>query len=614
MEIKQLEYENHNHRQKANELLANGEYKEALEILNKYLCDKSTKLEERQGVLTEIGLTYKKLCEFEKAKECFQLILDDSESLEMIKALIRIADVEIYLGQYPVARERLEKCQQQMKDHQNCSEYNEIMSSMNESLAFLSREKGEFKDALAFIENAIQFGQSQRESEALMKQHHHRGDIYLDASRIKESTEDLAKSLEMAVTLKGISHPDLIGILNSFAFLNSVNGRFKEGKVFIDRALTLSEKCFPRDHLQKARAYLNLGLYHKKFNQYEEAIKNIETAKNMYISILGGNHPQVAVSTNYLCTIYYEQGDYTRAKEGLTEALEANVKILGEKHPNIGDSYRRIGCLHKEEGKYNEAFGYFEKALGIFLDTFGPSHEMLASSYSDIGTIFYRLDNQSEALDNYKKALEISFGIFGENHPNVAREYHNLGMIYGDLGNKSLEIKYYKRALRIEKAIFGKNHTNIADTYQNLGVVYGEMGMLEKALEKHEKSLGMRLQVFGNKHPSISSSYYGLGYIYAEQKNYEKAMQFFGKSVRLREEFYGRCHLKTANCFQSMGFLFEQVKCFQDSKKFFLKSYQGKKKINCQSQTSLQNLARTIDFIDRDIALSEKNWPSANIF
>ena len=616
----ELEEDQKHNQEKANQLFLKGEYQEALDLLNKYFSYKTTIGEfsqtEKHEILMEMGRNHQKLCEFEKAKECFQLVLEEKQksenALDMLAVLNCIGNIEIYLAQYPAALQKLETCKQLAEIYKDYPEYNEIMSGICESFALLSKEKGEFSDALTFIEEAIEFTQ-ENDKTSLIRQYCMRGEIYMDTSKIKKASEDLAKSLEMSVTQKGTtSHPDMIEILNSFALLNSINGKYKEGKIFIDRAIGLSEQFFPKkDHLQKARAYLSLGLYYKKFNQYDEAIKEIEIARNMYRNILGNEHPQVTISTNYLCTIFYEQGEYSKAKEGLLEALEINKRILGEKHPSIGDTYRRIGCCHKEEGKYNEAFDYFKRSLNIFLDVFGSLHETLASSYSDIGTIYYRLDDQHQALKNYKKALEVSYRLFGEDHPNVAREYHNLGMVYGDLGNKNLEVKYYKKALKIEKAIFGKNHTNIADTYQNLGVVYGEMGMLDKALKKQEQSLQIRLYVFGNKHHSVSSSYYGLGYIYAEKKDYYKAMQFFGKSLNLREEFYGRCHMKTANCCQSIGFLYDQVKALGDSKKCFLKSYQAKKRQACQNKASLQSLGRTIEYLDRDIAVSEKNWPES---
>ncbi len=607
------------YQEKANQLFSKGEYQEALDLLHKYFSYKTTSDEEfsqkeKHEILMEMGRNHQKLCEFGKAKEYFQQVLEEKQksenALDTLAVLNSIAEIEICLAQYPAAQAKLEKCKQLAEIYKDYPEYNEIMSGISESLALLAKEKGEFSNALAFIEEAIEFSQEKEDKNGLIRQYCRRGEIYMDTSKIKKANEDLAKSLEMSVAEKGTtSHPDMIEILNTFALLNSINGKFKEGKIFIDRAIALSEQFFPKDHLQKARAYLSLGLYYKKFNQYDEAIKEIEKARNIYRNILGNEHPQVTVSTNYLCTIFYEQGEYPKAKEGLLEALEINKRILGEKHPSIGDSYRRIGCLHKEEGKYNEAFDYFQKSLKIFLDVFGSLHETLASAYSDIGTIYYRLDDQHQALKNYKKALEVSYRLFGEDHPNVAREYHNLGMVYGDLGNKNLEVKYYKKALKIEKEIFGKNHTNIADTYQNLGVVYGEMGLLDKALKKQEQSLHIRLYVFGNKHHSVSSSYYGLGYIYAEKKDYYKAMQFFEKSIRLREEFYGRCHMKTANCCQSIGFLYDQVKALKDSRKCFLKSYQAKKRQSCQNKASLQNLGRTIEYLDRDIALAEKNWP-----
>ena len=51
--------------------------------------------------------------------------------------------------------------------------------------------------------------------------------------------------------------------------------------------------------------------------------------------------------------------------EYYTKSLEIYLSIFGENHPNVATSYSNIGLIYYNQGDYSKALEYFEKSYAI---------------------------------------------------------------------------------------------------------------------------------------------------------------------------------------------------------------------------------------------------------
>ena len=73
------------------------------------------------------------------------------------------------------------------------------------------------------------------------------------------------------------------------------------------------------------------------------------------------------------------------------EASEIWISVVGENHPDLATNYNNISVVYISTGQYDKALEYCQLALKIRESNFGENDSRLASSYNNIGSLYYRL-------------------------------------------------------------------------------------------------------------------------------------------------------------------------------------------------------------------------------
>ncbi|MCP4349761.1 MAG: tetratricopeptide repeat protein [Desulfobacterales bacterium] len=209
----------------------------------------------------------------------------------------------------------------------------------------------------------------------------------------------------------------------------------------------------------------------------------------------------VAALLNELGYVYWQLGDYRKAREYYEKALAIDINVFGDNHPNIAIDYNNLGAAYHDLGEARKATEYYEKALAIDINVFGENHPKVAIRYNNLGEACRITGKVHKATEYYEKALAIDINVFGENHPDVAIDYNNLGAAYRALGDAYKATEYYEKALAIDINVFGDNHPSVAIDYNNLAFAWKELGEVRKATEYYEKALLIFTNVYGTEHP-----------------------------------------------------------------------------------------------------------------
>lgn len=78
------------------------------------------------------------------------------------------------------------------------------------------------------------------------------------------------------------------------------------------------------ENAETADIYFNTGGIHLHLADYPKALEYYEKARDIYIKVLGIDHPNVAGCLNNIGSAYKEQGDYTKALEYYKKSLDIN--------------------------------------------------------------------------------------------------------------------------------------------------------------------------------------------------------------------------------------------------------------------------------------------------
>ena len=82
---------------------------------------------------------------------------------------------------------------------------------------------------------------------------------------------------------------------------------------------------------------------------------------------------------NVLGVAYYRNGDWKRAAATLHKARDMKITVLGEEHPDLAITLHNLGCCAIKLGDNNRAREYLTAAIEMLRPTVDPSHPTLVS-------------------------------------------------------------------------------------------------------------------------------------------------------------------------------------------------------------------------------------------
>jgi tetratricopeptide (TPR) repeat protein len=180
------------------------------------------------------------------------------------------------------------------------------------------------------------------------------------------------------------------------------------------------------------------------------------------------NNPDFADVCNRLGQIYYQKGDYSRAREFLEKAVQLN--------PDYTEASLNLAITLNEMKQYGRAKEIIEQAQTratrkrTALEPFIAGK--LANKHKEIGDIYREMSMFVESIDEYRKALNLSPG-FPDIQVKLAVTLREIGMT-----DEALDI--------LTRAI--EQRPDYLDARIQLGT-YFSRGFLERAKEQWELAL-----------------------------------------------------------------------------------------------------------------------------
>lgn len=193
--------------------------------------------------------------------------------------------------------------------------------------------------------------------------------------------------------------------LRAYALTKIGRVRYMKGlktgvKDFLLEGLELAREA--NDHQTKAMALNFLGLYQRRFESAEEALRTFEQAYRIYEEM---HHPRGMANTLLNIGIAYGHlGDLEKDMEVNQKALKISEDI-GDLY-TIASSSHNVGVILLDSGKPREALPYLLKSLEI-----QKSMEDLLSqslTLSNIGACYYQLGELEKAVRAHSEGIELA--------------------------------------------------------------------------------------------------------------------------------------------------------------------------------------------------------------
>ena len=361
---------------------------------------------------------------------------------------------------------------------------------IHRNLGLLFLHKGDFEEAIAHFNEALEFNPSHYEI------YNYLGIAYNNWKKYPKAMSAFSRVLELA--------PDLLSVRYKVAIVLYNLRKYDEALEEMQHLVALNPKF--------ADFHYHLGVVYAHQRQFEQAQKAFSRAI--------GLNPHYLLAKIQLSLIMAAQGQYESSLETLNE-------IIREK-PTYPDLHFQAGVIRAAQKDWKGATDSIRKALEI--------NENYANPHFILGILFLRNNEYEKAGKEIQRALDLDLE---ESKHSFAKNI----LDYLEIRKKTPSVKDQETLLaQMIPLQEGYLETMLQTFPQHLSIVPDYLEILEKFGSKWDRPLLATLIRFYEeaiaKAPKYADLHFQLGRIYDQMEDGDKAVKAFSEALEINPLFY----------------------------------------------------------------------------
>ena len=123
----------------------------------------------------------------------------------------------------------------------------------------------------------------------------------------------------------------------------------------------LSIKAFHSNHPLIASAIINKGIVYQNEKTYNSALEQFEQASKIIKASVGDKHINYAFVLSHIGKLYLEKNKTKEAEQYEQEALQIFISVYGNRHPEVAQCYNEIASIMLYKKNYTEALNFYQE-------------------------------------------------------------------------------------------------------------------------------------------------------------------------------------------------------------------------------------------------------------
>lgn len=337
-------------------------------------------------------------------------------------------------------------------------------------------------------------------------------------------------------------------------------------------------QAFGDNHTFVAGTQKNIGMVLAERGEYEEAMKEFESAMRIYLTVNEGNEMNRDVASAISCmgNVKNRVGELDAALTQYTEALriykeihskqnspgESNKIVTSQRVDTLRDvtsTLKVIGMVHAKTGDLDTAMRFFQEAMTLLRTSGDDSNtsggrETTASVLTRIASIHLKKGDLDMAMTHYREAYDLTVNNRSTtNHHEVASILHYIGGIYHKRADYDEAMACYQEAIRIYHATLGPENPTVAGTLVMVGSIYYKRRNLDSAMMFYREGLRLNRDAYGMHHPDVAPIMKSIGTILTKKGEYQEAYTIFRDVLSIKCTVHGTDHPEVASAYKSLG-------------------------------------------------------------
>ncbi|CAB4063457.1 Tetratricopeptide repeat protein 28 [Lepeophtheirus salmonis] len=559
------------------ELLAQGKYSSAVQVLESALKIGTCSLKLRGSVFSALSSAYWALNSLDKAIGYMKQDLLVAQSLNDTQGECRahgnLGSAYFSKGNY---KEALTSNRYQLVLAMKCKDDHASSSALT-SLGHVYAAIGDYSNALASHKQCVDLVRSMGDHLQEARETGNVGAVYLAMGDFDRAVECHREHLRIAKTKElqdmSIEARAYAGLGHAARCMNDLLGAKKWHEKQLDMAL------MTKDKIAEGRACSNLGIVYQLFNDHDTALKLHQAHLNIARSL----HDKAGMGRAFgnIGNAYSASEVNDRSSEASThgnlavayQALDMHEMALGHYHSHlniarelkdsIGEACAlcNLGNCHSSRGEFAEAVPYYENYLMLSQELNDVEGE--AKSCHFLGYAHYCLGNFKEAIRYYDQDLALAKD--QQDNMNMGRAYCNLGLAHLAIGNHANALQCQKYFYAIAQVMASNDAKYKA--LSNMGDVLIKMDNSEEAIRVYKKQLDLSKEI---RNKSYEAGAFGsLGIVHRQSKLYDKSLGFHTQELSILQDIgdmSGECkaHGNLGAVHLSLGNYTNAMKCYME--------------------------------------------------
>ncbi len=360
------------------------------------------------------------------------------------------------------------------------------LASIYFNVGVMYDDKGEYDNAILFFERALEIFQEHpgRFADQIADVFNNLAISYKNKGAYQESSTYHQQSIRKYEQLSGSHSDKMADVYTNLAILAGLRKAYTEAIELHEKAWHLYQQRLEPNDPRLLAAANNLGIAYADAGDYEGALAQLRGLASI-MERNAGQQEQFANLNNDIGEVYFQLGDWMKAKTFNLRALDIQQKIFSGKSYKLAITSNNLARIALEEKDYPQALKYLQQALMVNHANFNandPTEALRASGY-------LRYEYFVESLLLKAKLLSVN-----GNEPAGLLQAKSLYRIADTvLAEVQKELISSEDKLRLAENIYELSQWAVENCFQ-LANATGEQGYLEEAFEYVEKSKNMVLK------------------------------------------------------------------------------------------------------------------------
>ncbi|APR85582.1 kinesin light chain-like protein [Minicystis rosea] len=368
------------------------------------------------------------------------------------------------------------------------------------NLAGLLRQRADHAGAEARIQEALSIRRRTLGEDHVEVAHclNDLADLYADMSRFAEAEPLFARSLDIVCAALGEDDVAVAVALDNLASIQMARGDYAAAGPRIRRAHEILHARGSK--LDEANSLHQLGYWATQTGDLAEAKRALLGALELKRSLLGDDHPDVAITIDVLATVHHALGEYDEADARYREALRIRRARLGGDHPAVAVTLQSLACLHRDMGDFEAALPLFQQALDMQRRCFGDVHVEVAVILDNLAELHLLQRDYTAAEGAFQEAMRIHRALFGEESRAYAMSLDGLAQVRAAAGERESVRPLYEEALALRKKALGDDDPDVAASLLSIAFFEAMSSRFDAAEARFREAIAGIHRTLGEDH------------------------------------------------------------------------------------------------------------------